>query len=175
MIPALELAGLPVEENLSMPGSLGEITVSVQELVLKIEEWRIQREIEEIVLFYNKKQSGASYQPHSFQLMPLDFQWLQKLQTKEWPTRVLPQFTMNFENLFAALIRQYFFVSFYQAFTESLASENASRLAAMQAAEKNIEQRLNQLNAQYNQQRQNSITAELLDIISGFEALESES
>jgi F-type H+-transporting ATPase subunit gamma len=41
----------------------------------------------------------------------------------------------------------------------------------MQAAEKNIEERLADLNADYRQQRQNSITGELLDIVSGFEAL----
>jgi F-type H+-transporting ATPase subunit gamma len=52
-----------------------------------------------------------------------------------------------------------------------LASENAARLAAMQAAEKNIEERLTVLNAEYRQQRQNVITGELLDIVSGFEAL----
>lgn len=36
---------------------------------------------------------------------------------------------------------------------------------------KNIEERLGDLQANYRQQRQNSITEELLDIVSGFEAL----
>jgi F-type H+-transporting ATPase subunit gamma len=44
----------------------------------------------------------------------------------------------------------------------------------MQAAEKNIEERLEKLNALYRHQRQSSITDELLDIVSGFEALRSE-
>jgi len=52
-----------------------------------------------------------------------------------------------------------------------MASENASRLTAMQKAEENIEERLDNLNAQFNRQRQNSITEELLDIVAGFEAL----
>jgi F-type H+-transporting ATPase subunit gamma len=54
---------------------------------------------------------------------------------------------------------------------ESLASENASRLSSMQAAEKNIQERLDELTTKYQHQRQESITAELLDIVSGFEVL----
>lgn len=41
----------------------------------------------------------------------------------------------------------------------------------MQAAEKNIQEQWNELKTQYNQLRQSAITAELLDIVSGFEAL----
>ncbi|MDL1968864.1 MAG: F0F1 ATP synthase subunit gamma, partial [Deltaproteobacteria bacterium] len=50
-------------------------------------------------------------------------------------------------------------------------SENAGRLASMQAAERNIEDLLEELNSQFQQQRQSSITEELLDIVAGFEAL----
>jgi F-type H+-transporting ATPase subunit gamma len=81
---------------------------------------------------------------------------------------------MDRERLFSALIHQYLFVSLYRAFAESLASENAARLAAMQNAERNIEERLGELNRQYHQQRQTAITSELLDIVSGFEALRGE-
>jgi F-type H+-transporting ATPase subunit gamma len=43
----------------------------------------------------------------------------------------------------------------------------------MQAAERNIGDHLEELGREFNQQRQNSITAELLDIIAGYEALGS--
>ncbi len=52
-----------------------------------------------------------------------------------------------------------------------MASENVSRLTAMQKAEQNVEEQLDELNAQFNRQRQNAITEELLDIVAGFEAL----
>jgi F-type H+-transporting ATPase subunit gamma len=82
-------------------------------------------------------------------------------------------YTMAWSNLFSALIRQYFFGSIYRAVAESLASENASRLSSMQAAERNIEERLDELKAEYHQERQRSITEELLDIVAGSEALSS--
>jgi F-type H+-transporting ATPase subunit gamma len=66
------------------------------------------------------------------------------------------------------------FVSLFTACAESLASENASRIAAMQAAEKNIEQRLDELRGAFNLMRQSAITEELLDVVTGFEALSNE-
>ena len=78
------------------------------------------------------------------------------------------------DEMFSHLIRQYLFVSFYRAFAQSLASENAARLIAMQAAEKNISELEEKLQASFREQRQASITNELFDIISGFEALSEE-
>ena len=70
-------------------------------------------------------------------------------------------------------IRQVLFLTLYRALVESLAAENASRLAAMRAAEQNIDDRLEELGNEFNRRRQAAITMELLDIISGFEAIES--
>lgn len=84
---------------------------------------------------------------------------------------MLPMFTMDRDQLFSVLIRQYLFVSLHRAFAESLASENASRLASMQNAQSNIAEQLEELTSTYHQRRQMSVTEELLDIVSGFEAL----
>jgi hypothetical protein len=62
-------------------------------------------------------------------------------------------------------------IALFRACANSLASENASRIAAMQAAEKNIEERLEELHGSFNQLRQSAITEELLDVVTGFEAL----
>jgi F-type H+-transporting ATPase subunit gamma len=167
----LEDAGQPLEEILSVPGSTSGITPMVQELVMIIEEWHSRRKIDQIMLFFCEHLSSASYRPQTLRLLPIDGEWLQKIQVRKWPTRVLLTFTMDWERLFTKLIRQYLFVSLYRAFAESLASENASRLASMQGAERNIEERLADLNGQFHRQRQMSITEELLDIVAGYEAL----
>lgn len=49
--------------------------------------------------------------------------------------------------------------------------DSITRLAAMQAAEKNIFEMEETLQGKFRETRQNAITAELLDIVSGFEAL----
>lgn len=73
------------------------------------------------------------------------------------------------------MIQQYFFITLYRSLCYSLASENASRLASMQAAEKNIDERLDELNASFRRQRQNQITEEINDIVSGFKAIKKSS
>ncbi len=169
----LEEAGRQAGRTFSVPGSVGAVTPLVQELVLEIESWTSGGEINQVFLFHCAPQTGASYRPRQVRLLPLDRQWLREIREKPWPGNQIPWFSMDWEMLFGALVRQYLFVSLYRAAAESLAAENASRLAAMQGAESNIEERLDALRGQYHRQRQAGITEELLDIVSGFEALES--
>jgi len=171
VLSRLQEAGRSVAESTSLPGSVTAITSAVQDMVLKLESWQSGQGIGQIVLFYNRPKSGASYDPHTVHLLPMDPQWFEGLKKKPWPCRCLPQYTMERGALFSSLIREYLFVALYQAFAESLASENASRLAAMQVAERNVEERLQLLNGQFHQLRQSTIDAELFDLISGFEVL----
>lgn len=161
----------PVEKQFSVPGSVEGITSMVQNILIRIEDLRSNKGIDQIIIFYHKRISGATYNPRMVYLLPLNIEWLRSLEKREWPTRVLPMYTMDWNQLLSALIRQYLFFLLYRAFAESLASENASRLSSMQAAEKNIEDRLEELSTQFNQQRQDSITAEIMDIVAGFETL----
>lgn len=170
VVPPLEEAGQPVEDCLSLPGSTTGITPLVRDIVLKMEAWRFERKIDQILIFYNRT-IGASYKPHVLRLLPLDYKWFQELKSRPWPSHSLPLFTMDWNRLFSSLIRQLLFVSVFQAFAESMCSENAGRLASMQAAERNIEERIDELNFQFHQERHSSITEELLDIVAGFEAL----
>jgi F-type H+-transporting ATPase subunit gamma len=172
LIPYLEAAKQPVSAQFNLPNSVTVITPMVQSILLMIESWQFSS-FDQIILFYNKSLSSASYRPQSVQLLPMNRQWLQRLEKQAWHGEGLPNFTMNWDDLFSSLVRQYLFVSLYRAFAESLKSENASRLSSMQAAQKNIEERLTELNSQHRHQRQSSITSELLDIVSGFEALNS--
>jgi polar amino acid transport system substrate-binding protein len=78
---------------------------------------------------------------------------------------------MDPDRLMSWLVQQRLFVVIYRALAEALASEHASRLAAMQAAERNIEERRDDLHQLYRLRRQETITRELLDVVSGFEAV----
>jgi F-type H+-transporting ATPase subunit gamma len=168
----LEDSGQKVFEVLSPPGSTAGITPMVQDITVLLEDWRFKRQIGQMHLFYHEYLSGAAYRPKSLRILPVEKTWLKDLKHRKWESRTLPLFTMAWDDLFRALIGEYLFVSIYRAFANSLASENASRLAAMQSAEKNIEERLEELFMQFHRQRQMTITEELLDIVSGFEALE---
>jgi F-type H+-transporting ATPase subunit gamma len=169
----LQDAGYPVQKHLSLPGSVSGISRKVQMMVMTLDAWRLNRAVNTVYLFYNRPTSVATYRPTTVRLLPIDVERLRSMETKTWPSHILPTFTMDRQRLLRALIRQHLFVLSFRAFAESLASENAARLTAMQSAEQNIEDRLLLLNQEYHGLRQNSITSELLDIVSGFEVLTS--
>jgi F-type H+-transporting ATPase subunit gamma len=170
-IPHLEEAGQPVTDQMIPPSSPEGIIPKVRQMLLRLETWRTEFDVERIVIFHNTPTGSASYEPTIRWFLPIAPGWLHRIRRERWKSSILPTFTMDWEPLFASLIRQYFFVILYGAFVKSLASENASRLASMEAADQNIEERLNRLNALHHRHRQTSITEELLDIVAGFEAL----
>ena len=169
----LEDSGRPVQAIFEVPTSTGGITNTVHDVTRLIEQWRSERGIEMVVLFYCALSSGLSYRPCGIRLLPVDVAWIHGLRAKRWPSKVIPTFTMEREELIHSLLREYLFVCLYRAFAQSLASENAARLASMQVAERNVEDRLKALTSEFHQSRQTAITSELLDIISAFEALKA--
>lgn len=167
----LEVAGYHPYEVSDVPGSVDGISPMVQRVLMRIDQLREELKIDRVVLFYNELAGKVAFEPRSDQLLPIDQEWLDRVGQQDWQSNTLPTFTMDWDDLFSALVREYLFIALFKAFAQSLASENASRLAAMQAAEKNIEERLDDLNHLYHQQRQATITSELLDIVTGSEAL----
>jgi F-type H+-transporting ATPase subunit gamma len=167
----LEHIGQPVEEDIFVPGSAARITATVRHVLLKIDEWRGAGGVQRVYLFHNRPTSGERYRPAGARLLPVSLARFHRLEEERWPGPSLPAFTLPRGALLAALLRQYFFVSVFRACAESLAAENASRLAAMQAAEKNLSERHAELLAGFRRQRQDAITSELLDVVSGYEAL----
>jgi F-type H+-transporting ATPase subunit gamma len=167
----LERLGCRVGEVFDIPTSVTAIQGVVHEVLLHVESWHSLGRNGRVELVYNRPVSGASFQPVHVQLLPVDTAWLRSFVARKWPSRVLPTCTMEPAQLLSSLVRQFLFVTLYRAVAESWASENASRLAGMQVAEKNISDRLEELRTAYHQQRQSVITEELMDVISGFEAL----
>ncbi len=154
-----------------LPPSADGITSRVQEMLLQLAEVR-QREGElRLILFHNMPSSHSSYRQNRENLLPPDRDWLRKLGGRRWPGRQIPLYTHDWEELFAALIGEYLFVALFRAFAASMAAENAARLASMQRAEKNIEETKEELTRKFHTMRQNVISEELFDVISGFEAL----
>jgi len=163
-------AGLPPAGIFAVPTSVNAITPLVGQILVEGEAHHAKGEVGDLYLFHNRPRSGASYEPVSQHLLPLDDQWGLKLAHLPWPTKNLPEIVGTLEETLAALVREYLFVSLFKACAESLASENASRLAAMQRAEKNIDELVENLNQTFRRLRQTSIDEELFDVLSGYES-----
>ncbi|QVL34073.1 F0F1 ATP synthase subunit gamma [Telmatocola sphagniphila] len=154
-----------------VPSSVTAITPLVGQILVECEAHYEKGEIGEFYLFHNHPQAGASYEPVSQRLLPLDEKWRLRLVHLPWPSGNLPEIIGNPEAMLRVLLREYFFVSLFKAAAESLASENASRLAAMQRAERNIDEILEVLNQTFRRQRQATIDEELFDVLAGYESL----
>lgn len=161
----------PPGEAFPLPASSHQITATVQEVVLRFEAACREGGETRLLLLHNEPNPGSGYRQRRAILHPHDRRWLEAIGGREWPGRALPAHTLTAERLLSALLREHLFISLFEAFAASLAAENAARLAAMQQAEKKIEEMTLDLTARFNHLRQTQITEELLDVISGFEAL----
>jgi F-type H+-transporting ATPase subunit gamma len=73
--------------------------------------------------------------------------------------------------LLQRLASEYLFAELTRAVMESLASENGARLRVMEAADRNTGDKLEGLRRSENALRQEAITSELLDVVTGSEAI----
>jgi predicted flap endonuclease-1-like 5' DNA nuclease len=77
------------------------------------------------------------------------------------------------EAILQEIVPRFTELQLYQALLESLASEHAARMVAMRNASDNAAHLVDDLTLEYNKARQAGITAEILDIVGGTEALQT--
>ena len=167
----LEAGGTKPDASYSLPGSINGLSETAGTVLSALDQWRGEGVIDRAVIFYNRRKELGSSSPRMRRLWPPDPRYLRALAHQPWDSRSLPMFTMERTALVSALIRQHLFVSIFQAGAESMAAEHAARLSAMQSAERNIAEKLQEMHSEHRRARQDAITAELLDIIAGSEAL----
>ena len=167
--PMLSARGLTVSDTVEMYGALEQLPRVVDDCLVAAD--RLQaRGATRILLCYNRH-AQPSYEPHHRTLLPVDPGWLEEVRSREWPTNQIPALMTPGHGSLTRVLRELLFSTIYQAAAESLAGENAARLASMQSAESNLDERLSELHQEHNRQRQQEITSELLDIVSGYTAL----
>ena len=109
---------------------------------------------------------GGQYDVVVRDILPLDPALLKGMGVVQPPLHQLDPYV-----LLARLSGEYLFAEVTRAIMESLASENGARLQVMSAADHNIGDKLETLGRQRNHLRQEAITAELLDVVTGAEAV----
>lgn len=82
-------------------------------------------------------------------------------------------FEPNPDAIFSELLPRYALVRLQSALADSFASEHATRMMAMTLATNNAGEMIDALTLQFNKARQASITTEILEVVSGAEALKA--
>jgi len=129
----------------------------------------IAEEYDELYLLYNEFVNVAIHRPTVVRLFPLAS--IGREEEVEPDKRLDYIYEPSEEALLEKLLPMYVHVLIYRALVETSAGENGARMAAMDNATRNCEELIQSLTLKYNKVRQSAITAELMDIVGGTEAL----
>jgi len=164
----LRRAKLPVLAELPSTTSPDGVDAVIHQVARVVLELHARGAFAQLYLLYARYLSPGRIEPTFERVLPLDLsQW----RATEKPRTAPPRLALSRLELLWGLVFEFAFISLYRAFTESLAGENGMRLQSMEAAKSNIDDTLDDLQLQARIQRQNEITEELLDVVSGAEAL----
>ena len=166
-----ESAKLNIYKSYAVSNSLKAVAALSEEVILNIDEAVRKERISEVWIISHHHREHCAVSVERKQIIPFDIKKLQKLHYKKWDTNNIPQIGVAAERLFAELVNEALMISVGKEINASLASEHYTRMTNMQNAEKNIDENLEELNLEYQQQRQEDITDELIDVISGAEAM----
>jgi len=123
-------------------------------------------EVDAVFLAYNEFKSAISQTPVVFQLLPIETP-----PAAEAGAGIDFKYEPSREALLRDLLPRHIATQVWRALLESAASEHGARMSAMGSATKNAEEMIASLTLQYNRARQAYVTKELMEIVSGAEAL----
>lgn len=129
----------------------------------------MKEEYDELYLIYNQFVNVSVQKPTVVRLFPLPS--IGQETDMESDSRLDYTYEPSDEVLLHKLLPMYVHVLVYRALLETSAGENGARMAAMDNATSNCEELIRSLTLKMNKARQAAITAELMDIVGGTEAL----
>lgn len=152
-------------------GISGNVTFgSAEEVANDIKENYINETIDEVTVVYNSFKSMVAQTVTTLKLLPLASMDEGEESSAEAPAADFI-YEPSMKAIFDRLIPRNVDIQIFRALLESSASEEAARMSAMENATQSCTEMVGKLTLQYNKARQASITAELMDIVGGVEAL----
>jgi len=124
--------------------------------------------IDVVHLFYARFRSALVQEPVGQQIIPVPPVEKDAVQST---SLAMVEYEPDQDEILTALLPRNIAVQIFRALLENAASEQGSRMTAMDNATRNAGDMINRLTIQYNRTRQAAITKELIEIISGAEAL----
>jgi F-type H+-transporting ATPase subunit gamma len=138
------------------------------EFISEVSQAYVNGGTDRIIMVHNGYVNMISQEIREDQVLPVD---TSKLELNAVSTSELEVEPDDDDTLLDALVKRYVEYSIYYALIDSLAAEHSARMQAMDAATKNAKEMVNTLTVAYNKARQEAITTELIEIISGMESM----
>jgi F-type H+-transporting ATPase subunit gamma len=149
-------------------GVLSDLRYEKAEAIARdLSERFLSGQVDAVFLCYTEFKNAISQKPVLAQLLPIE-------PAKE-ASPVAGGIDFKYEPsraaVLEALLPRHVSMQVWRALLESAASEHGARMTAMESATKNADEMIGSLTLQYNRARQAYVTKELLEIVSGAEAL----
>ncbi len=138
------------------------------ELIGQIAQDYIDGNTEKIILIHNGYVNMITQEVRQSQVLPIDHSALSLDNVSTSELEVEPD---EDNTLLEGLVKRYIEYTMYYALIDSLAAEHSARMQAMDSATNNAKEMVKSLSIKYNRARQEAITTELIEIISGMESM----
>ncbi|HPA85675.1 MAG TPA: ATP synthase F1 subunit gamma [Deltaproteobacteria bacterium] len=126
----------------------------------------INGEFDELYIIFNEFKSAMTQILHEDRVLPVE-----RIESDDEMVKVEYLCEPTEDVLLDALLPMSLKIFFYRALLESAASEHGARMTAMESASGNAGDMIEKLSIKYNRARQAAITTELMEVVSGAEAL----
>jgi len=141
---------------------------NAKEIVGELVKGYLDKKFDKVIVVYNEFKSVVHSQITEVQLLPIPPVVNQSDTKPKVPNYI---FEPSGKEIVESLLPRSLKTKIWQVLLESNASEQAARMTAMEMATTNANELIKSLNLSYNKARQASITKELLEVVSGAEAL----
>ena len=148
-----------------MATRLASLPETVRRLAAELYRTVGRASVNRVEVIFARYRKGSAATIESRLLFPVDLKSFATATSKLPPLHNLPP-----DVLLENLVAEYVFALLIEAAIESFASENAARFSAMEAARDNVSRKLDGLRDEARQARQDEITTELIDLVTGAEA-----
>ena len=154
-----------------VPGSAGKDVPfgAAAELGTRVAAMLDKGEVDVVTLVFNRFNNVMSQTPTEIQLVPLSLPSNDNERGEKNDASY--EFEPDEETILARLLPRNLQIQLYRAMLESAAGEQGARMTAMDSATRNAGKAIDRLTQNYNRTRQANITKELIEIISGAEAV----
>ena len=154
--------------NLTLPMAThsGGVGATARRIAAEIYRMFVERTLTSVEVLYMRTVAGRESGPQRLRLLPLE-----PAPVPRNGSAMPPLVNMAPRRLRDELAAEYMFAMLEAIAMESFASENAARFRTMEAAHENIDTKRSQLGKMAHRMRQEAVTAEILEIIGGAEAM----
>jgi len=148
----------------------------VEALANRYQEEYLAGRLDRLEIAYTRFESLSRQVPVVETLLPLGALASEEEEAGNGPVAVSPsatffEFFPSPEAILAEVVPTSFKIKLFKCFLDAAVSEQIARMTAMKAATENAEAMIDMLTMTYNRARQGQITAELLEVVGGAEAL----